>query len=100
MSNNNSYSVGVIGITLLQIAFIILKLYNVIDWSWFWVLEPICISIELVFVVLIGYVIYLLLENIDNKRRLKSGMNKWAWKHRKKLNPPPEPEKPKSKLRT
>lgn len=37
-----------IGFTgLLQIAFIILKLVGAIDWSWFWVLSPIWISIAL-----------------------------------------------------
>lgn len=30
--------------TLLQIAFIVLKLCNVITWSWFWVLSPLWIG--------------------------------------------------------
>ena len=44
MSKNNSKSsasaggVGFIG--LLQVAFIVLKLCNVITWSWAWVLAP------------------------------------------------------------
>ena len=37
-----------IGFTgLLQLAFIILKITGLIDWSWFWVLSPIWISILL-----------------------------------------------------
>jgi len=32
------------GITLLSILFIALKLLNVIDWSWWWVLSPLWIS--------------------------------------------------------
>lgn len=42
-SGNNSSSGGKGGIGFtgaLQIAFIILKLCRVIDWSWFWVLAP------------------------------------------------------------
>lgn len=42
MSENKSSAsaggVGVIG--LLQVAFIVLKLCNVITWSWLWVLAP------------------------------------------------------------
>ena len=37
-----------IGFTgLLQIAFIVLKLCNVINWSWWWVLAPIWIPLAL-----------------------------------------------------
>ena len=48
---NNSKSKSGIGFTgLLQLAFIILKLCHVIDWSWWWVLSPIwiCVGIALV----------------------------------------------------
>ena len=46
MSNSNSTSTsGGIGFTgLLTIVFIALKLCNVIEWSWWWVLSPIWIS--------------------------------------------------------
>jgi len=42
MSKNNSATTsgGITGLTLLQIAFIVLKLTKVIDWSWWWVLSP------------------------------------------------------------
>jgi hypothetical protein len=36
------------GTTLLQIAFIVLKLCKVIDWSWWWVLSPIWITTGIV----------------------------------------------------
>jgi hypothetical protein len=42
-SSSSSGGVGFVG--LLTIAFIVLKLLNVIDWSWWWVLSPIWISI-------------------------------------------------------
>ena len=36
---------------LLLVAFIVLKLCGVIDWSWWWVLSPVWISVGLVVVV-------------------------------------------------
>ena len=51
---NNRESTGGIGFTgLLTIAFIVLKLCGVIDWSWMWILSPIWISIILVVVILL-----------------------------------------------
>lgn len=44
--NNNSGGIGFAG--LLTIVFIVLKLLGKIDWSWWWVLSPIWISILLV----------------------------------------------------
>lgn len=37
----------------LQIAFIALKLCNVITWSWWWVLSPLWISIGLTLIVIL-----------------------------------------------
>lgn len=39
--------------TLLTIAFIVLKLCGVIDWSWFWVLAPLWIPFAIVIVAII-----------------------------------------------
>lgn len=47
-NNNNSGGIGFTG--LLTVLFIGLKLTHVIDWSWWWVLSPIWISILLVIV--------------------------------------------------
>lgn len=44
-NNNNSSGIGFTG--LLTIAFIILKLLKIINWSWVWVLSPIWITIAL-----------------------------------------------------
>lgn len=46
---NKNTTVEVSGLfsTLLQIAFIVLKLCKVIDWSWWWVLAPTWIPIVL-----------------------------------------------------
>lgn len=37
--------------SLLTIAFIVLKLCNVIDWSWIWVLSPFWIPIAIVLII-------------------------------------------------
>lgn len=56
MSNKNSSSssssggVGFAG--LLTIAFVVLKLTGVIDWSWWWVISPILISVGLIIALL------------------------------------------------
>ena len=49
--NNNSSGIGFAG--LLTIVFIVLKLLGKIDWSWWWVLSPIWISILLVVVAVV-----------------------------------------------
>ena len=41
---------------LLTVAFIVLKLCKVIDWSWIWVVSPIWISIALWLVIVIGII--------------------------------------------
>ena len=49
MSDNNSSSSGGISFAgLLTILFIGLKLTNYIDWSWWWVLSPLWISMLMV----------------------------------------------------
>lgn len=51
-------SSGVSLSTLLGVTFIVLKLCNVIDWSWIWVLAPfwIPVSIAIAFFVLIAMI--------------------------------------------
>lgn len=47
-NNNNNQNVSSGGITftgLLTIAFIVLKLCNVINWSWVWVLSPLWLGL-------------------------------------------------------
>ena len=53
-SNNSTAASSSIGFSgLLTIAFIVLKLTNVIDWSWWWVLSPLWISASLVILIMI-----------------------------------------------
>lgn len=48
---SNDRKSGVSGVTLLQIAFIVLKLCGVINWKWIWVLAPTWIGIILIIVI-------------------------------------------------
>ena len=53
MDNKNNTTSGGIGfIGLLTIVFIVLKLLDVIKWSWWWVLSPIWISFGVALVVI------------------------------------------------
>lgn len=56
-SNTSSGGIGFLG--LLQIVFIVLKLIDKIDWSWWWVLAPTWISACIVFVAVIACVVIL-----------------------------------------
>ena len=60
MANNNNSAVTVsFPISgLLTVAFVVLKLCHVIDWSWWWVLSPawIPIAIVLVITIIVGIV--------------------------------------------
>ncbi len=49
---------GVTAPTLLTMMFVGLKLSNIIDWSWWWVLSPLWISIGLV-IILAGAIAWL-----------------------------------------
>lgn len=60
-----------IGFTgLLTIVFIVLKLTNVINWSWLWVLSPLWIEFALVIaIILIGLgVTYLIIKPIKDRK--------------------------------
>jgi hypothetical protein len=55
MSSNSSNGVG-FGSTLFLI-FLVLKLTNLIDWSWWWVTSPLWIGFAILLIVLIGVLI-------------------------------------------
>lgn len=61
-SSTNSGGIGLCG--LLTVAFIVLKLCNVIAWSWVWVLAPLWIPAAIALVII---VICLLVWLIDHK---------------------------------
>lgn len=51
--NNNG--IGFVG--LLQIVFVVLKLTNIISWSWWWVLSPLWISILLILITILVMIV-------------------------------------------
>ena len=94
MSNSNSKTGGNTFTGLLAIAFIVLKLCNVINWSWCWVLSPIWIPILIVIILSIAYFFLLWLAKIDDRKRIAAGMNRWAWENRKKIAKNPDLKEP------
>jgi hypothetical protein len=63
MNSKKEVTVKTIGFpTLLLLSFIILKLCNVITWSWWWVLSPLWIPIAIS--VVIGGIILLLFKKV------------------------------------
>ena len=66
MESKNFNTTKGIGGTLLQIAFIVLKLCGVINWSWMWVLSPMWIGFALWFV---GVVVFVLVKVARLRRK-------------------------------
>ena len=65
--NNSSVGIGFVG--LLTIVFIVLKLIDKIDWSWWWVLSPIWISAAVgVGIILIILVVALIMMFIERRK--------------------------------
>lgn len=54
-------------IGLLTIAFVVLKLCNVIKWSWWWVLSPLWICA--IFILVVGTLIGIINANIKSRER-------------------------------
>lgn len=55
-SNKTNVNGGISFVGLLTIAFIVLKLTNVISWSWAWVLAPLWISAVIYVVIIVAVV--------------------------------------------
>ena len=65
MEDNNSL-INIDSIDFITIVFVVLKLTEVIDWSWWWVLSPILISFALVIIVLIIALIISLVNKLKD----------------------------------
>lgn len=68
-NNNNNQSRGVGFAGLLTIAFIVLKLCKVIEWSWVWVLSPLWISVGLGTLIFVGVMVYALIKVLKDKNK-------------------------------
>lgn len=65
MEDNNSL-INIDSIDLITIVFVVLKLTEVIDWSWWWVLSPILISFSLLIIVLVIALIIALVNKLKD----------------------------------
>lgn len=70
MSNNSEAVSGGIGLTgLVTTVFIVLKLTDYNDWSWWWVLSPLWLPWIVIFVVfLVGYGLYWSFKELFGRR--------------------------------
>ena len=66
MSKNGGGSTAFV--SLLTVAFIVLKLTNVIDWSWWWVLSPFWLSLVVGLIAIAAYVAYLVVTKKKQKK--------------------------------
>lgn len=60
-NSNKGIGCGTALALMLTVAFVILKLCNVIDWSWWWVVSPIWIYFGVVIIITI--IIFLIYKN-------------------------------------
>lgn len=66
MSKESTSTTGGIGfLGVLTIAFIVLKLCHVIEWSWWWVLSPIWIPLSILVLI---WIVFLIFISIKKKR--------------------------------
>src|SRR5688572_15988423 len=80
MSSNNTSSGGAGFTSLLLLAFIVLKLCNVIDWSWWWVLSPFWIPAGIALLLLSAIGVIRLMEARRNKKVVtNTGQIKSKW---------------------
>ena len=72
MSRNTGNASGGLGLgTVLFLIFLVLKLCNVIDWSWWLVTSPLWISAILYILIFVGVFIYCYLDETSTERYLK-----------------------------
>lgn len=73
MENNRNISEGGLSFSsILFLIFLVLKLTNVIDWSWWWVLSPLWIPIIIFFVFVSGLYAFYQLLKYYNKNKMKN----------------------------
>ena len=63
MKNSSSSSGGIGFVGLLTVAFVVLKLLDIISWSWWWVLSPIWITTAFVLFLLLIVAIFVTLKD-------------------------------------
>lgn len=71
--NTNTTNSGLGLSTVLFLIFLVLKLCNVIDWSWWWVTSPLWISAGFLVLLFIGVCIYCSIEDARMNPKPKRG---------------------------
>lgn len=83
-NNNNTYvTSGISFFGLLQIAFIVLKLCGVIDWSWWLVLLPVIIEAGITVIFILTLVVIAIVMKIKEDREWKEHLKKVREKEKK-----------------
>lgn len=72
MENNSNYTSGLSFSSILFLVFLVLKLINVIDWSWWWVTAPLWIPIIIFFVVVSGVYAFYKILGYYSKNKMKN----------------------------
>lgn len=67
--NIRATSGGISFCSVLFIVFLILKLCNVINWSWWWVTTPLWVPVALGIIVFVVYFIVLFIKELITNRR-------------------------------
>ena len=69
-SSSSSGGIGFAG--LLTIVFITLKLLGVIDWSWWWVISPIWITVVIVISIIVGFFVFVaVVDYLDERAKVR-----------------------------
>mgnify|MGYP003207889414 len=72
MENNSNYTSGLSFSSVLFLVFLVLKLTNVIDWSWWWVTAPLWIPVIIFLVFVAGLYTFYQILKYYNKNKLKN----------------------------
>lgn len=76
MENNSNYTSGLSFSSVLFLVFLVLKLTNVIDWSWWWVTAPLWIHIIIFFVIVSGMYAFYKILGYYSKNKMKNFASK------------------------
>lgn len=87
LKRDKSTAGGLSFVSVLTLIFIVLKLINVIDWNWCWVLAPMWISFILIFLIVAFVLIYFSIRRknmskhyTETRKRIKKDIEKYYTK--------------------